>query len=314
MALNLTQTRLIDPVLTTVAQGYANGAMVSQFLFPRVDVMVRGGQIIQFGREGFMLYASQRAPGENTKRIQFGYAGIPFALVDYSLEGAVPIENMQEAENGPPGIDLGQLAINGVSSIMDLRLEKQAADLARNTANYAAANKITLSGTAQWSDFSGTSSPAAAVETGKEAVRAATGRTPNTMVMGPAVMSKLRLHPAIIDRMKYTGRDVATTGFLSDLFGIERVVVGNAVYANDAGTTITDVWGKDVVLGFTETASAAQAGVPSYGYTYNLRGYPLAEEPYYDRNPKTWFYPVTRSEAPVIAAASAGYLITNAVA
>lgn len=314
MALNLTQTRLVDPVLTTIAQGYTNGSMVAQFLFPRVDVTVRGGQIIQFGREGFMLYATQRAPGENTKRIQFGYAGQPFALVDYSLEGAVPIENMQEAENGPPGIDLGQNAINGVSAIMDLRLEKQAADLARNPANYASANKITLSGTAQWSDFTGTSAPATAVETGKEAIRAATGRTPNTMVMGPAVMSKLRLHPAIIDRMKYTGRDVATTGFLSDLFGIERVVVGNAVYANDAGTTITDVWGKDVVLGFTETAGAAQGGVPSYGYTYNLRGYPNAEEPYFERNPKTWFYPVTRVEAPVIAGASAGYLITNAVA
>lgn len=312
--LNLTQTRLIDPVLTTVAQGYRNGTMAAQFLFPRVDVGLRGGQIIQFGKEAFMLYATQRAPGENTKRIQFGYAGLPFSLIDYSLEGQVPIENMQEAENGPPGIDLGEVAVNGVGAIMDLRLEKQAADLARNAANYPAGNKITLSGTAQWSDFSGTSSPAAAVETGKEAIRAATGRTPNTMVMGPAVMSKLRLHPAIIDRMKYTGRDVATTGFLSDLFGIERVVVGNAIYANDAGTTITDVWGKDVVLGFTETASAAQNGVPSYGYTYNLRGYPIAEEPYMDRNTKSWLYPVTRSEAPVIAAATAGYLITNAVA
>lgn len=311
--LSPTQARIIDPVLTTIAQGYRNVAMVAQMLFPRVDVSLRGGQIITFGREAFMLYATQRAPGENTKRVQLGYAGSPFALIDYSLEGAVPIESLQEGRNGP-GVDLGQTAINGVGAIMDLRLEKQSADLARNPANYGASNKITLSGTAQWSDFTGTSNPAGVVETGKEAIRAATGRTPNTMIVGPAAMSKLRLHPAIIDRMKYTGRDVATAGFLADLFGIERVVVGGAIYANDAGTAFTDVWGKDVVLGFTETASAAQAGVPSYGYTYNLNGYPIAEEPYYDRNSKSWFYPVTRSEQPVIAAASAGYLITNAVA
>lgn len=311
--LNLTQTRIVDPILTTVAQGYRNVAMAAQFLFPRVDVSLRGGQIITFGKEAFMLYSSQRAPGENTKRVQLGYAGSPFALLDYSLEGQVPIENLQEGQNGP-GIDLAQIAINGVGAIFDLRLEKQAADLARNPANYAAANKITLSGTAQWSDFTGVSNPASVIETAKEAIRAATGRTPNTMVLGPAVMSKLRLHPAIIDRMKYTGRDVANQGFLADLFGVERVVVGGAIYSNDAGTAFTDVWGKDVVLGFTETAGVAQAGTPSYGYTYNLRGYPIAEEPYMDRNSKSWLYPVTRSEAPVIAAASAGYLITNAVA
>jgi hypothetical protein len=311
--LNLSQTRIVDPVLTSIAQGYQNNEMVAQFLFPRVDVTVRGGQIIQFGKEAFMLYAAQRAPGENTKRVQFGYAGVPFALVDYSLEGQVPIENLQEAENGP-GIDAAQIAIDGVGAIFDLRLEKFSADLARNAANYPAANKITLSGTSQWSDFSGVSSPASNIETGKEAIRAATGRLPNTMVMGPSVLSRLRLHPAIIDRMKYTGRDVATPEFLGALFGIERVVVGNAIYSNDAGTGFTDVWGKDVVLAYTNLAAVRSRGTPTYGYTYNLRGYPQAEEPYMDRNAKSWLYPVDRSEAPVIAAASAGYLITNAVA
>jgi hypothetical protein len=40
----------------------------------------------------------------------------------------------------------------------------------------------------------------------------------------------------------------------------------------------------------------------------------LAEEAYYDRNTKSWVFPVTRAEAPVLASASAGYLITGAVA
>lgn len=55
-------------------------------------------------------------------------------------------------------------------------------------------------------------------------------------------------------------------------------------------------------------------GAPSYGYTYNLGGYPLVEIPYMDRGAKSWIFPVTASEAPVLASASAGYLITNAVA
>ncbi|MBC7600531.1 MAG: major capsid protein [Polaromonas sp.] len=308
------QARVIDPILTTIAQGYQNSEMVASFLFPTVPVGLRGGNIITFGKEAFMLYATQRAPGENTKRVSFGYAGAPYALVDYSLEGLVPMEVSQEAQNSP-GIDLGQGAIVSVSAIMALRFEKQAADIARTAATYAAANKVTKSGTAQWSDItSGVSDPIADIETAKEAVRAATGKRPNTVVMGAVVMAKLRQHPKVVDRIKYTGRDVATPELLASLFGVARVVVGDAIYSNDAGTAFTDVWGKDVVVAYTEIGSMAAQGLPSYGYNYQLNGYPIVEEPYYDRSAKSWIYPVTRVEAPVMASASAGYLITNAVA
>lgn len=305
--------RVIDPVLSTIAQGYSNSEMIAGALFPQVPVSLRGGNIITFGKEDFMLYATQRAPGANTKRVQFGYSGANYALNDYSLEGQVPIEVVQEGQNGP-GIDHAAMAVRKVSAIMALRLEFQAAGLARNAASYAASNKITLSGTAQWSDFSGTSNPISVIETAKEAVRAATGKRPNTIVMGAAVFARLRQHPVIIDRMKYTGRDVPTVEILAALFGVQRVLVGDAIYSNDAGTAFTDVWGKDVVVAYTELGSVADMGAPSYGYTYNLTGYPLVEEPYYDRNSKSWVYPVTRAEAPVLASASAGYLVTNAVA
>lgn len=304
--------RVVDPVLSSVAQGYQNSEFVGTNLFPSVAVPLRGGNIITFGKEDFMLYATGRAPGENTKRVQFGSTNGSYALVDYGLEGSLPIEIVQEGANGP-GIDYASMSINKVQAIMALRLEKAQADLARNASNYGAGNKVTLTSTAQWSDFTGTSQPIQNIETAKEAVRAATGKRPNTIVMGAAVMAKLRQHPVIVDRMKYTGRDVATTEILASLFGVQRVVVGDAIYASDAGV-FSDVWGKDVVVAYTELASMADYGTPSYGYTYTLNGYPLAEEPYYDRNSKSWIYPVTRAEAPVIAAASAGYLITNAVA
>lgn len=304
--------RVVDPVLSTIAQGYQNSEMVASYLFPTVPVNLRGGNIITFGKEAFMLYASQRAPGENTRRVKFGYAGGTYSLVDYGLEGLVPVEVEQEAMNGP-GIDLGAGAIAQVSAIMALRLEKASADIARTAGSYAASNKTTLSGTSQWSDFSGTSDPIKDVQAAKEAIRAATGKRPNTMVLGALVFAMLVQHPKIVDRIKYTGRDVATPELLASLFGIARVVVGDSIYANDAGT-FADVWGKDVVLAYTQLGDVSSNGLPSYGYTYQLSGYPQVEEPYFDRNAKSWIYPVTRVEAPVMAAATAGYLITNAVA
>jgi hypothetical protein len=306
------QARVIDPILTTVAQGYKNGRMVADFLFPVVPVDQRGGKILQFGKEDFVLYNTARAPGSNTKRVQFGHLGAPYALEQHSLEGKVPFEHLQEA-NQVPGIDMGRGAVTKTQNIILLTNEYQAATIARNAANYAAANKTTLAGTSQWSDYaSGVSDPAGDIDTAVEVIRAQVGQRPNTVVLSPKAFKAAKRHPKLVDRVKYTSRDSLTLEMLADLFDVERVVSGDAIYDN-AGT-MTDVWGKDVIVAFTEIATADDGGLPSYGYTYRLRGNPMVEMAYQDRNAKSWIYPVTDERAPVIAAAAAGYLIQNAVA
>lgn len=306
------QARVVDPILSTIARGFQNAEFVGDSLFPFVPVPQRGGKIISFRKEDFRLYVTGRTPGANTKRIQVGYDGSSFALESHSLEGVLPLELMQEA-HAVPSIDLAQGTIRKTQNIIALRLEKAQADLATTAGNYGAGNKTTLAGTSQWSDFTGASDPLNDVEVAKEAIRAAIGKRPNTIVMGAKVFAKLRMHPKIIDRMKYTGRDVPTAEILAALWGVQTVKIGDAVYADDADA-ITDVWGKFVVVAFTEVASLAAMGTPSYGYTYRLSGYPMVETPYLERNPKSWVYPVTDEVAPVIAGATAGYLISAAVA
>lgn len=313
--MTLNTARVINPVLTSIAQGLMQNSPVGAALFPMVDVAQRAGNIITFGREDFMQYSGlQRAPGGATKRVQFGYSGSQFALVDYSLEGSLPIEQLQEAQASANGfsIDMATLTLQKTLAIMNLRLEIAQATLATTLGNYPAANRVTLSGTSQWNDYSN-STPQTVVETAKEAVRAATGKRPNLMVLGPITFARLRQHPVIRDYIKYSNREVATAEILAEFFGVAQVLVGDGVQSTDAGV-LSDIWGKHAILAYTETASVANMGAPTFGYTYNLGGYPLVEEPYYERNPKTWYFPVTRSEAPVIAGSSAGYFIQNAVA
>ncbi len=310
--LTVSQARVIDPILTTVAQGYKNNELIGSALFPYVPVMQRGGKIISFGKEDFQLYATARTPGSNTRRVQYGHAGAPYSLESHSLEGMVPWEIMQEAE-AVPGINMGTSAVMRTQNIIALRLEKAQADLATAPGNYGAANKVALSGTSRWSDYSGTSDPITDVEDAKEVVRRVIGRRPNTAVMGAAVMAKLRQHPKVVERIKYTGRDIATAELLASLWGVQRVVVGDAVYA-DQSDAFNDVWGKNLVLAYTETGGLADMGLPTYGYTYRLGGYPMVEQAYQDRNAKSWIYPVTDEVSPVIAGASAGFLFSSVVA
>lgn len=304
--------RVVDPVLTTAAQGYKHPGMVGDALFPPVPVDQRGGKIVTFGREDFRLYSTIRAPGSATKRVQFGYSGGDYALEDHSLEGVAPIENMQEAA-AVPGINLGNVTVRKTQRIIALRKEKAQADLATTAANYPAANKVTLAGNDQWSAVHADSDPSADIETGKEAVRAQIGLRPNTVIMGPAVWAKLKYHATLLDRVKYTSRDSLTTEMLAQLWEVERVLVGEAVYLG-AGDVQADVWGKFCVVAYTELGTLDDGGAPSYGYTYQLRGHPFVEQPYYDRNTKSWIYPVTDALKPVIASNIAGYLISAAVA
>ncbi len=310
------QARVTNPVLTTIAQGNQQNDLVGNWLFPRVNVGMRGGQIITYGRESFMQYSGmQRAPGTATPRVQFGYAGAPYTLLDYSLEGKLPYELEEESLSAANGfsIDGAQLAISSVSEIMDLRLEIAQATLATTFTNFPVGNRITLSGTAQFNDYVN-SNPLTVIETGKGAIRAATGKKPNTGVIATSVWDVVKYHPVLKDYTKYTGREVATLEIFAALTGIPNWYLGDAIASNDAGTVLSDVWGKDIVLAYTRTGTLQAGGAPTFGYTYNLDGYPLAEDPYVDRNQKSQLFPVTRVEAPVIAGAGAGYLIKTAIA
>ncbi|GMU44162.1 MAG: major capsid protein [Xanthomonadales bacterium] len=301
--------RVIDPVLTEIARGYKNNQMVASALFPVVPVGQRGGKVISFGRESFKLYNTGRAPGGNVARITSAHSADSYALEEHAIAEQVPIELMEDAA-AVPGIDLGRNAVARGQDVIALRLEKQAADLATTAATYDSANKATLAGATQWSHAS--SNPITAIEAAKEVIRGKIGRRPNTLVVGGAVFAALKTNPAVIARMVYTSREIATAEILAQLFGLDRVVVGDAVY--DDGTSLVDVWGKFAILAYTETAGLADAGRPSYGYTYQLRNYPVVEQPYYDPNTRSWVYPIADSVKPVIAGADAGFLWTDAAA
>jgi len=308
------QARVIDPVLSSVAQGFSHNAFVGASLFPVVPVDQRGGKIITFGKEDFMLYNTARAPGANTGRVQVGVASGSYVLEQHALEGKLPFEIKDDAM-AVPGIDMQSRTVRSVQNIIAMRLEKARADLARNTANYDAGNSITLAGADQWSDYGATSDPGDDIENARETIRGKTGKRPNTLVLGAAVYSKLRRHPKILSFFQYSAGSgqLVNTAMLAQYFEIANVQVGDAAYASDAGV-FTDIWGKDVVLAFTETADLDAGGTPTFGYTYQLRDFPVVEEPYYDRNTKSWIFPVTDEVQPVVASNVAGYVIKAAVA
>ena len=304
--MNLSQARVINPVLTTIAIGYSNRDLVGAAIAPRVPVLVSGGQILEFDKGAFQANGLRRAPGGRMHEVDLGYAGKPFALLQDGIEGKVPFEQLRDASI-VPGIDLGSRVINRVMAIATLSLEIEIANLTTTPANFSSSHVLTPA--VKWSDPA--SSPVGDVDAAKEVIRSAVGIYPNTLTIGPKVFIALKNHPTIKDQFKYTNPDSLTVEMLAKYFNVDKVIVGRAVKADDQGV-MSDVWPSAAVLHYTPATPAYEE--PSFAYTYAMTGHPLAEQPYFDRSTRSWKYPLVYERAPVLTCADAGFLFTNPIA
>lgn len=308
--MSTSQARVVNSVLTTAARGYTNPDLIGSKLFPFVPVAQRGGKIIEFGKEQFRLKNTARAPGTKVATTESQFSNKDYALTNHALTGKIPEELLQEAQNGP-GVDMGKLEVFNVLESMRLQLEYKQAQLARDANNYANSNKTTLSGSSQWSHDD--SDPKGDISGAREVIRSLIGRYPNTLVLGPKVATRLKDHPKLVERFKYVSADSLSLAMLANLFEVDQVVTGEAVY-EDADGVMQDVWGDDAILAYTTPASLAAMGAPTYGYTYQLRNYPIVESPHFDKSCRSWMYPVVDEYAPYIVGADAGYVWKDCLA
>ena len=309
MTMTPAQARVIDPILSTQARGYRQAGLIANAIFPIAPVAMYGGKILTFGKEAFRLYNTKRAPGANTKRVDFGYDGEPYAIVPTALEGKVPRELMRDASQ-VPGIDLGVRAVATVQRILALSHEYECAQIALNAANYDADHKITLAGTERWTGAD--SDPSVDVENGKVAIADSIGIEPNTVMLSRKALNAAKYHPKLIERIKYTNAGSLTTDMLKNLWEVDNIVIGAARVATGANDAFGDVWNADVWIGYVNPNPSPSVEEPSYGYSYQIEGMPMVEVPYWDANARSWIYGVSDDKAPVLSGMAAGYLIAGA--
>ncbi|HEY1505752.1 MAG TPA: hypothetical protein VGF92_15710 [Stellaceae bacterium] len=304
--LSPSQTRVIDPILSNIALGYKNAQLIGETLFPRVPVLVSGGQVLQFGKEAFKQYATRRAWGSDTGRISFGYQGAKYALVEDSIEIPLPRELIRDAQQ-VPGIDVASIAINMGMDVISLQLERDQAALAVNAANYDGSHKITLSGTSQFSNAA--CDPDPIIDTAREAVRTSIGRYPNVMVLSAVAFKALRRNATLKAHFQYTTAASITEQMIAQYYSFDKVVAAPAVTSDDAGN-FSDIWGNNAIIAYVPQQNVSMIN-PSYGYTYTMAGHPMVETPYWDPKAKSWVYGTTMERAPQLTGITAGYLLQN---
>ena len=309
MDMNLAQTRVIDPILTNHSRGYSQAGLIGDKVLPVATMPTRAAKRIEFDRASFRRYKIKRAPGARLAQVSFGYDGQPVKLSQYALQAVTPQEHQEEAQQ-VPGIDLLSTSVDTVLAVIALEKEIQQAIVARDASSYGAGNKLALAGTDQWSDE--TSKPDVVIQDAKETIRGRIGRRPNTLTLGATVAAALRTHPRVTDRFKYTRSDTITDEMLRAFFDVDQLLVGDAIYDQDDGTTV-DVWGDDAILSYGPMQGTPNINIPAFGYTYHLRNHPYVKPVRFDDDVNSWLNDVYDEWSPELVGPDAGFLIQTAV-
>lgn len=298
----------VDPVLTKIAVDYQNMDYVHPLIMPSVDVKKKAGIYFVYDKSKFRPVDSVRAPGTRANRVDYGLVQATYGpLVEHALEDDVPDEI---ADEYPDELDA---YADAVENIREREMLNQEVALATTLANIAVVTQnVTLSGTDRWDDYAN-SDPISDIETARNTVRQGILKRPNTLLLSDPVYAKLRHHPQLLERFKYSERGILTKDHLAALFEVDRVIVAAAMYNTaDEGQddSMADIWGKHAWLFYIEPRP--QRKRVSFGYTLRMQN--LQVERWYQQPEKSTFVRVSQNYEQKIVAAEAAYLLKNAVA
>jgi len=303
----------VDPILTTLAQGYMlPETNIANFIAPVVDTPTRAGRTLRFGKEAFAVIDYRRAYGANIPAVQSRFDSDPYALEQEVIAWELPEEVIENAGEGPAQVDLRAIETRNAMSRLMNAYEVTVANAISTLADYepyvAGSGTIGLSyaswtlydadataegiptGGANWG--AATSNPITDVLNWKRAVANQIGIRPNSAVVGSAVFDRLLTSEALLDRIQYTTADSIDTDVIARYFGLERGIrVAEGRQLADDGS-LTPVFPENAIvlfyspLGASDSvmpAGGASAATPAFAYTYQLTGTPAVRPEYYIR-------------------------------
>ena len=296
----------INAYLSEVARGYSNNSFIAENLFPTIRSEKEKIEILQFNKEAFQLYDTERAIRANSNVISpKGFSKHSATLTEHDLSYPIDYREEEEAEK----IKLQVHATNVVTQGLYLKHEKQCADLAQNPNSYASDHKLTLSGTDQFTSTD--SNPIKVVDYAKDVINHKIGKDPNTLIMGQEVWSALKRNVALKNMIASTSNKTITLDLLKEFFEIENIYIGRTIFS-DAQNKFQRVWGNNIILAFVPNLTSRTQYDPAYGYTVRKND-ALQIDEYEKEGKKVKYIRGTDIYTPFLVGPDAGYLISNVV-
>ena len=295
----------INAYLSEVARGYSNNAFVAQYLFPTIYSEKEKIDIFEFNKEAFQIYNTERAIRANSNVISpKGFKKHTTTLKENDLSYPIDYREEEEAEK----VKLQLHATNVVTEGLNLKLEKECADLVQNPDSYSDENKFILSGTSCFDDKN--SDPQGIIDDAKDAVSAKIAQDPNTMIIGQSAWKVLKKHPQLVGLISDTKNKMVTLELLKEIFEVENIYIGKSIFSNAEGN-FERIWKDNIVLAYVPNLGASRTEYdPSFAYTVRKKD-ALQIDEYTKEGNKVKYIRATDIYTPFLVGPEAGYLISN---
>lgn len=312
---------VIQQRLTAITLAYRNTAFVADSVLPRIPV---AGSAFKWSKytlaDAFTIPDTRVGRKSAPNRIDWTATEQTDSTADYALDDAIPQSDIDNAASTPMPIDPEARSTELLSDLVALDRENRVASLIFALGTYPAAQRTTLAGTTQWSDFTN-SNPVDAILAALDACLI----RPNVLVLGQAVWTKLRQHPKVTAAVYPAGGNATAAGApvarqaIADLFELDEVVVGQSWY-NSAkpgqNASLSRLWGKHAALIYRAPQVISPTGTITFGFTaqwgQRIAG-TIANDPNIGMRGGT-LVRVGEAVKEVIAANDAAYFFQNAVA
>jgi hypothetical protein len=304
----------IDPELTGVVVAYRNGQFIADQVLPRLNPVLAKKEFkfwrFAFGEAITLPDTRVGRKGQPTE-VEFTFTETPGMIEDFGLDDFIPVDDMN---NAPAGYNPATFAAQRLMDLILLDREQRVANQVFALGTYPVANRVTLSGTSQWSHASST--PIAAIQDAMDAMV----MRPNVLVLGQRTWTNLRRNPQILAATSVSGTNQgsASRQAVAELLELDEIVVGSA-FVNSArpGQPVSQVrlWGNHAALIHRAPMATSLQGLPTFGWTaqYGTRIAGSIPEPKRGlRGGQT--VRTGESVREVIAANDLGYFFQNAVA
>jgi len=254
----------IDQILTNISIQYRNAAYVGTQIMPVVPVKKKSDiyYIYDSKADRFRIPLTLRAPKSDSRTVDWKVTEDGYKCDEHALNDLI---DDIERDNADKPLNLEVDTVEFLTDILQLGLEMRIKTmLEASLAANAPASGV-------WSDYTeatGTD-PISDIEIGKAAIHAVIFREPNVLLLGKAVYDKLKHHPKILELIKYSQKGVLTTDLMASLFGIEKVIVGEAGYntaKEGKAAVLSYLWAKNAILAYVEPKPGIKKF--SLGYTF----------------------------------------------
>jgi Phage major capsid protein E len=264
---------VVDTALTAIAIGFRNPAaiLIADRVLPRVSV---GGERFKWLEyplaEAFTLPPTFVGRKGRPNQVEFTSIERTAAVDDFALDDMIPSTDMTAAaqlrEAGLSTYDPERRAVEGLTDLIINDREVRVANLVTNLNTFAPALRVTLSGTAQWSDYAN-SNPITAILAALDLPM----MRPNKLVMGQALWTVVRQHPKVVNAILggNLNSGAVTTEQFARLMEVEEVLVGQGwinVARKGQAANMQRIWGKDCAMLYINPIAGPENMV-TFGYT-----------------------------------------------